>query len=71
MIQEIAPHQYDNTYRPQKPEAEDYVLYYDGRAVLVTEGLHFRKSQRSAKRQRLPGRNLFICSRLMKKCTIF
>lgn len=28
MIQEIAPHQYDNTYRPQKPEAEDYVLYY-------------------------------------------
>lgn len=38
MIQEIAPHQYDNTYRPQKPEAEDYVLYYDGRAVLVTEG---------------------------------
>ena len=38
MIQEIAPHQYDNTYRPQKPEAEDYVLYYDGREVLVTEG---------------------------------
>ena len=36
MIQEIAPHQYDNTYRPQKPEAEDYVLYYDGREVLVT-----------------------------------
>lgn len=38
MIQEIAPHQYDNTYRAQKPKAEDYVLYYDGREVLVTEG---------------------------------
>ena len=38
MIQEIVPHQYDNTYRPQKPKAEDYVLYYDGREVLVTEG---------------------------------
>lgn len=57
MIQEIAPHQYDNTYRPQKPEAEDYVLYYDGREVLVTEGeIAFPKVAEICKmRQRLPG----------------
>lgn len=29
MIQDIAPHQYDNTYRPVPPSPQDYVLYYE------------------------------------------
>lgn len=29
MIQDIAPHRYDNTYRPVPPSPQDYVLYYE------------------------------------------
>ncbi len=35
MIQDIAPHQYDNTYRPVPPERENFALYYEGRTALV------------------------------------
>lgn len=36
MIQDIAPHRYDNAYRPDAvPDAESYALYFDGRTALV------------------------------------
>lgn len=35
MIQDIAPHQYDNTYRPVPPERGSFALYYEGRTALV------------------------------------
>lgn len=35
MIQEIAPHRYDNTYRIQTPHAEDILLYFNGQEVLI------------------------------------
>ena len=35
MIQDIAPHEYHNEWRPQPPEAESYVLFYRGKEVLV------------------------------------
>ena len=35
MIQEIAPHTYDNTYRPLPPEADSYALFYDNHEILL------------------------------------
>jgi len=35
MIQDIAPHQFDNTYRPVPPSGESFALYYEGRTALV------------------------------------
>ncbi len=35
MIQEIAPHIYDNTYRIQTPGAQDIALYYEKQDVLL------------------------------------
>lgn len=37
MIQDIAPHIYNNKYIPCMPEADDYLLIYDGRNVFVKE----------------------------------
>jgi len=36
MIQDIAPHQYDNSYRLQRPEASDYVLCIRKNKTLLT-----------------------------------
>ena len=37
MIQDIAPHRLGNQYDPAAlPEAEDYVLFFDGGKVLLT-----------------------------------
>ena len=36
MIQDIAPHTYDNAYRPEAPDAGSYALYYEDHAVLVS-----------------------------------
>lgn len=39
MIQEIYPHKFRNEYRPEAPEAESFVLLYEGREVcLYREG---------------------------------
>ena len=38
MIQDIAPHRYDNTYHISKPEAEDYVLCIQKNKVLLAKG---------------------------------
>lgn len=35
MIQDIAPHSYDNQYRPVPPERDSIALYYEGHAVLL------------------------------------
>lgn len=35
MIQDIAPHKFDNAYRPHRPAAESYVLYYEEHKVLM------------------------------------
>lgn len=35
MIQDIAPHHYDNTYHPLPPTAGSYALYYEGHTVLI------------------------------------
>lgn len=35
MIQDIAPHHYDNAYRPMPPEKHSFVLYYEGRQCLM------------------------------------
>lgn len=46
MIQDIAPHEYHNEYRPRKPKEEDYLMCYDGRKLLVNfegEQIHFPK----------------------------
>ena len=37
MIQDIAPHLYDNKYMLAEPDRKDYLLIYDGRKVLVRE----------------------------------
>lgn len=34
MIQDIAPHQFDNTYRIQTPHAQDIVLYFEKQNAL-------------------------------------
>ena len=34
MIQEIAPHQFHNEYRPVEPKKSDIILCYDGRKIL-------------------------------------
>ena len=38
MIQDIAPHRYDNTYHISKPETEDYVLCIQKNKVLLAKG---------------------------------
>ncbi len=38
MIQDIAPHKYDNTFRIQKPEKEDYVLCIQKNRVFLRDG---------------------------------
>ncbi|MEF9945436.1 MAG: hypothetical protein RR869_08345 [Lachnospiraceae bacterium] len=30
MIQDIAPHVFLNQYQPKPPEAQSYILYYEG-----------------------------------------
>lgn len=35
MIQDIAPHHFDNSYRPVPPEKDSFVLYYENRSCLV------------------------------------
>lgn len=35
MIQEIAPHQFQNEYRPTEPDAGSFLLCYDGRRLLL------------------------------------
>lgn len=35
MIQDIAPHIFDNTYKPQPPSPEDYVLYFEPHRLLL------------------------------------
>lgn len=35
MIQEIAPHRYDNAYRPSPPQPDSYILYYEDHRALV------------------------------------
>lgn len=35
MIQDIAPHQFDNSYRRQTPTADSYALYYEEHQVLM------------------------------------
>ena len=37
MIQEIAPHQFSNEYRPQAPDANSYGLYYQGKELLLSK----------------------------------
>lgn len=36
MIQDIAPHHYDNAYHPTPPTPDSYALYYEEHAVLVS-----------------------------------
>ena len=35
MIQDIAPHQFDNAYRPKPPAPDSYALYYEEHTVLA------------------------------------
>ena len=35
MIQDIAPHQFSNEYRPQPPDKDSYILHYCDSAILV------------------------------------
>ena len=37
MIQDIAPHRYDNTYHIQKPGAQDYVFCIQKSRILLRE----------------------------------
>ena len=37
MIQEIAPHRFDNSYRPTPPKGDDCVLYFENRSCLLRE----------------------------------
>ena len=37
MIQDIAPHRYDNTYHIQKPGAQDYVFCIQRGRILLRE----------------------------------
>lgn len=38
MIQDIAPHHFDNTYRPEPPDRDSIILYYEDRACLMKSG---------------------------------
>ena len=35
MLQDIAPHQFSNEYRPQPPDKDSYILYYQDKEILV------------------------------------
>ncbi len=37
MIQDIAPYQFQNEYRPKPPAKEDYLLCYNGNRALVRQ----------------------------------
>ena len=39
LIQDIAPHQFSNEYRPQKPDANSYILYYRDKELLIKMGV--------------------------------
>ena len=44
MIQDIAPHRYDNAYKPKAPEKDSIVLCYKERSCLLKmteEGIRF------------------------------
>jgi NAD+ diphosphatase len=44
MIQDIAPHQFDNAFRKEQIQPKDYLLYYRKREILLREdetGIHF------------------------------
>ncbi|MBC5690191.1 NAD(+) diphosphatase [Mediterraneibacter sp. NSJ-55] len=48
MIQDIAPHSYDNQYRPVPPKRDSIALYYEGHTVLLRktrEGIEFPRFQ--------------------------
>ena len=50
MIQDIAPHRYDNAYHPTQPKDGDRVFFYqDGSTLLSREsGLPFTLEERTA-----------------------
>ena len=56
MIQDIQPYRYDNTYRPGKPEKEDFLLCYEGKKAFLKkeeEGIRFptfREAEKAWKR---------------------
>ena len=35
MIQDITPHLFDNSYKPEPPDADSYILWYDSQQVLL------------------------------------
>ena len=37
MIQDIAPHQFDNSYHPVPPDADSFLLWYDSQQVLLRQ----------------------------------
>ncbi len=37
MIQDIAPHHYDNVYHPEPPSHDSFALYYENRAALIIQ----------------------------------
>lgn len=37
MIQDIAPYQFDNSYKPQPPDADSFVLWYNSQQVLLRQ----------------------------------
>ena len=44
MIQDIEPHRYDNTYKPEPPSGESIALYYEAGKCLINlseEGIRF------------------------------
>lgn len=37
MIQDIAPHKYNNAYKPVPPEKDSFALFYEGRTALLSQ----------------------------------
>ena len=70
MIQDIAPHRYDNTYHIQKPGAQDYVFCIQKSRILLRETVEEhvltipRREEIEAAVPELIGR--FISFRLMR-----
>ena len=63
MIQEIAPHRYDNRYEPLPPSPEDTVFLFAPPQMLAREGegreIHFPRLKDFA---RLPGELIYLFS---------
>ena len=74
MIQDIAPHQFKNEYRPVSPQKDSIALYYEEHTALMRRtqtGIEFPTFGGLERLNEEIMRTVFICLQLMKSSIIW